>query len=351
MDNSKHSWSTIMQASDERQKSVRAPMLAVVVAGLHVVAVGAFLFIQGCGTPRQDVVEAPPPPVMPPSQGATAPASVALPKPAFQPPAVEKAPASLEAAASQTYTVQSGDSLSKIAAKVGVTAREIAELNNIKDANKIKLGQKLVLPSYAQPVPASASKPAAKPVAAKKAPVKESSAPAVAGSGVYEVRSGDSLSKVAVKNGTTVKALREVNNLKSDMIRVGQKLKLPASANKAAAPASTPAPEAPAAAVAPAPVASAEAVDAPAAINPVVAPAAEVAPAPAVDVVTPVAPVTDGSLAPVEVPFEYTIKPGDTLEDVAKTFGVTSQQILDSNGITAAEVATGKKIKIPMPAP
>ena len=52
-----------MQASDERQKSVRAPMLAVVVAGLHVIAVGAFLFIQGCGTPKQDVVESPPPPV------------------------------------------------------------------------------------------------------------------------------------------------------------------------------------------------------------------------------------------------------------------------------------------------
>jgi murein DD-endopeptidase MepM/ murein hydrolase activator NlpD len=48
--------------------------------------------------------------------------------------------------------------LSKIASKVGVTAREIAELNGIKDPNKIKLGQKLVLPSYAQAVPASASK-------------------------------------------------------------------------------------------------------------------------------------------------------------------------------------------------
>lgn len=334
-----------MQASDDRRKSVRAPVLAVVVAGLHVVAVGSFLFIQGCGTPKQASVEPPPPPVMPPRQEVMAPNAVPMPKPSFQPPAVEKAPASLEAAASPSYVVQSGDSLSKIAAKVGVTSREIAELNNIKDANKIRVGQKLVLPSYAQAVPQSAAKPAAAP--AKKAAAKAPSAPAVAGDGVYVVRSGDSLSKVAVKNGTTVKALREVNGLKSDLIRIGQKLKLPAGAGeKKAAPAPAPAPEiaptaAPAPETAPAPTAAPE------------APAPVVTPASATvteQVVSPASTSVD-ALAPVEVPFEYTIKPNDTLEDVAKTFGVTSQQILDANGLTAADITTGKKIKIPMPSP
>lgn len=335
-----------MQASDDRRKSVRAPLLAAVVAGLHVVAVGSFLFIQGCGTPRPASVEPPPPPVMPPRQDVLPPTP--MPKPSFQPPAVEKAPASLEAAASPSYVVQSGDSLSKIAAKVGVTSREIAELNQIKDANKIRVGQKLVLPSYAQAVPQAAVKPAAGP--AKKPAAKAPSAPAVAGDGVYVVRSGDSLSKIAVKNGTTVKALREVNQLKSDMIRIGQKLKLPAgAAEKKAPPAPAPAPEA-------APEAA-----------PVAAPAPEVTPAPAApetpaDVMTPAsatvsAPVVSpastsvDALAPVEVPFEYVIKPSDTLEDVAKTFGVTSQQILDANGLTAADIATGKKIRIPMPGP
>lgn len=347
MDNSKHSWSTIMQASDERRKNVRAPMWAAVVVGLHVVAVGSFLFIQGCGTRKQAVIEPPPPPVMPPRQDAALPGPVTLPNPSFQPPAVEKAPASLEASASQTYVVQSGDSLSKIAAKAGVTAREIAELNNIKDANKIRLGQKLVLPSYAQPVPSSAKAPVAKP-AAKKAPA-ASSAPAVAGSGEYVVRSGDSLSKVAVKNGTTVKALREVNNLKSDMIRIGQKLKLPAGASVAApvqktvaAPAPAPV-SAPVAAPVAAPVEAIPAVDSPSAITPV-----ETTSAPVVPVVA--APPAE-ALSGVEMPFEYTVKPGDTLEEVAKTFGVTSQQILDANGIAADGVATGKKIKIPMPTP
>ena len=120
-----------MQASDDRRNSVRAPMWAAVVAGLHVVAVGSFFFIQGCGTPKQAVVEPPPPPVMPPRQDVMAPGPLSLPSPAFQ-PAAEKAPASLEAAATASYTVQNGDSLSKIAAKVGVTSREIAELNTSK---------------------------------------------------------------------------------------------------------------------------------------------------------------------------------------------------------------------------
>lgn len=321
-------------------------MWAALVAGLHVVAVGSFFFIQGCGTPKQAVVEPPPPPVMPPRQDVMAPGPLSLPSPAFQ-PAAEKAPASLEAAATASYTVQNGDSLSKIAAKVGVTSREIAELNNIKDANKIRVGQKLVLPSYAQSVPASANKPAAAPV---KKPAPKASAPAVAGGGEYVVRSGDSLSKIAVKNGTTVKALREVNNLKSDMIRINQKLKLPAGAAKKAdaapaAPAPVPVPEV----AAPAPVVEAPVVaPAPEAVAAAVAP-----PAPAAVTEAAIAPAatTVDALSPVEMPFQYTMKPNDTLEEVAKTFGLTSQQILDANGLTAADVSVGKKITIPTPGP
>ena len=59
MASNKESWSTIMQASVERKRSVRTPLLVAVVAGLHVVAVGAFLVMQGCGT-KQPMVEPPP---------------------------------------------------------------------------------------------------------------------------------------------------------------------------------------------------------------------------------------------------------------------------------------------------
>lgn len=47
---------------------------------------------------------------------------------------------------SKTYTVQTGDTLSFIAVKFAVTVAAIASLNNIKDINKLKVGQVLQIP-------------------------------------------------------------------------------------------------------------------------------------------------------------------------------------------------------------
>jgi LysM repeat protein len=41
---------------------------------------------------------------------------------------------------------------------------------------------------------------------------------------VYVVRKGDTLSKIADRNHTTVAALKRVNRLKGDILSVGQKL-------------------------------------------------------------------------------------------------------------------------------
>ncbi len=71
---------------------------------------------------------------------------------------------------------------------------------------------------------------------------------ATGGGETYVVKSGDTLTKIAKANGTTVKAIESENNLTTTKIKVGQKLKIPAAAASAA-----PAPvEAPAPAVAPA---------------------------------------------------------------------------------------------------
>lgn len=326
-----------MQASVERKSSVRAPLLVAVVAGLHVVAVGAFLVIQGCGT-KQPMVEPPPAPVLPPSQQVSGP--TAMPKAVFQPPvAVEAAPTSLEGAGGQTYTVASGDSLSRIASRHGVSAREIVELNKIKDPNKLRVGQKLLMPSYATPqAPSAAPKAAHKPEA--KAKAKPAAKAAVAGAGEYIVVSGDSLSRIASRQGTTVKALREANSLKSDMIRVGQKLVLPGAAKAKAEP-SAAAPSASAPAAAPAP--------APEAVPPAPAGGSSEAPAP----VAPPAPVVSADpLASPDMPFEYTVGPGETLDDVARKFAVLKQEVMDFNGITdPASVVSGQKLKIPTATP
>jgi len=51
--------------------------------------------------------------------------------------------------------------------------------------------------------------------------------PAVGPHKEYVVQSGDTLSLVAEAFGTTVKQIREMNGLKNDNLRVGQKLKVP----------------------------------------------------------------------------------------------------------------------------
>jgi LysM repeat protein len=50
------------------------------------------------------------------------------------------------------------------------------------------------------------------------------------GEGTYTVKSGDSLMKIAKAHGTTVKAIESENNLTTTKIKVGQKLKIPAKA-------------------------------------------------------------------------------------------------------------------------
>ena len=43
----------------------------------------------------------------------------------------------------------------------------------------------------------------------------------------YVVKSGDTLSHIAQRNGTTVSKIKRLNQLKSDLIKIGQKLELP----------------------------------------------------------------------------------------------------------------------------
>lgn len=51
--------------------------------------------------------------------------------------------------------------------------------------------------------------------------------PSAVEKGLYRVKSGDSLERIAKEHGTTAQLIKELNQLKSDTIYAGQQLKLP----------------------------------------------------------------------------------------------------------------------------
>lgn len=158
------------------------------------------------------------------------------------PPEQESAAPAAQPAAAPTgnvYVVQNGDILGRIAIKYGTSVKAIMDANGIKDAKKLRVGQKLT-------IPAATAKPAATNAKAPAAP-KAKELPAKAGYTTYLVQSGDILGRIANKNGTTVKALMEANDLSDPTkLRAGKYIYIPAAgANKVEAPAPEAKPAAP----------------------------------------------------------------------------------------------------------
>ncbi len=94
-----------------------------------------------------------------------------------------------------TYVVEKGDSLYKIAQKYNTTVDALIKLNNLNNTN-LSIGQVLKVPTSSS------------------------------SNDIYIVQSGDSLYKIAQKYNTTVDALIKLNNLPTTLLSIGQKLKL-----------------------------------------------------------------------------------------------------------------------------
>ena len=108
------------------------------------------------------------------------------------------------ASAHEKYEVRSGDSLSVIAQRHGVSVKQLAAENGISDLHLIRVGQVLRIPGT--------------------------------GTTVYEVQSGDTLSQIAVSAGVSTKQIADLNGLSNaNRIKVGQKLKLPSGTSTVAA--------------------------------------------------------------------------------------------------------------------
>lgn len=97
------------------------------------------------------------------------------------------------------YTVKSGDTLSGIASRYGTTYQHLAQINGISNPNLIYVGQKIKIDGSA--------------------PVDQSE--------YYEVQSGDTLSGIAERYGTSYQHLARINGIVNpNLIYVGQKIKV-----------------------------------------------------------------------------------------------------------------------------
>lgn len=82
-----------------------------------------------------------------PAAPPAAPEAQAAPAPKADKPAAEKPKAAKKAEDYRTYTVKSGDTLSEIGARFGVSYQKIAKLNNIENPDLIYPGQKFKIPN------------------------------------------------------------------------------------------------------------------------------------------------------------------------------------------------------------
>ncbi|PLT35777.1 LysM peptidoglycan-binding domain-containing protein [Bacillus sp. V5-8f] len=185
-------------------------------------------------------------------------------------------------AMASTYTVKSGDSLSKIAHAHNTSIAKLKELNQLS-SDVIHINQKLK-------VSESTSTPTPKTVTLQKTSTVS-----------YSVKSGDTLIKIANHHGITLAELQDWNQLSGHLIYPGQKLVVSKSTNTTA----------------------------------IALP--ENDPLKTVEKATPKVPLSDTS---------YTVKKGDYLSLIASKYGVSVNDIKSANNLTSNTIYVGQKLKI-----
>jgi LysM repeat protein len=179
---------------------------------------------------------------------------------------VDPVPAQPPVSSSGTYTVRPGDSLKAIAIRHGTSTANLAALNGIRDANKLIVGQRLILPggkSSSRTVSSSKPKSTPKPIAPasddtvpmpgvglpdgmppppsvplpsttvstqpKPAATSSSSSDSHRGVLAYRLDATDSIDSIAAQFSTTPARIREINHLQpTTKLNAGDEIMVPA---------------------------------------------------------------------------------------------------------------------------
>jgi len=113
-------------------------------------------------------------------------------------------------------TVEAGDSLWSLSERYGVSVDALGEANGISPDAALAIGDELSVPGvYADAVPSDRGGGAEPSIT---------------------VESGESLSEIALRHGTSVDALKELNGLEDDLLNAGETLLLPPASAYGATP-------------------------------------------------------------------------------------------------------------------
>lgn len=224
---------------------------------------------------------------------------------------------------SDHYTVKKGDTAGGIAARAGVSTKQLMAMNNIKDPRRLKVGQRLVL-SGQGPAKTTESSGDARQASRQSG-------------GTHTVRSGETVGGIAGRYGMGAKELMALNNIKNPRsLKAGAKLKV--NSRSAAAE--------PKAEVA-APIAVPEAVIGPVSDSEMTA-AAGIDEAAAPSEVQ--AQKIQGSAATAvakSAPATHRLKAGETLGHVAERYGVSTKNLMAWNNIRdPRKVRAGRNLVI-----
>ncbi len=197
---------------------MKTALLVSMVVGAHVVIIGGIMLTQGCGvSPRAQLDPGMPgEPIMPPLSTAVTTVETVEVAPPVNVVVAPKPVIDLPEETS-TYVVGKGESLSVIAREHGVRVADIVALNSIKNPNKVRAGQKLLLPGKDT---AGIKKKVSVKSKKKMVAIPE-------GATSYIVKKGDSLSVIAYKARVNISDLKAANGISGNKIFINQKLIIP----------------------------------------------------------------------------------------------------------------------------
>ena len=189
------------------------------------------------------------------------------------------------------YTVKSGETISEIADRYGISTNRLLELNGIRDPKGLQVGSRLTVPNAG---PAQAARPASGGGTAS---------PASRGPANYTVKSGETISEIADRYGISSERLLALNGIRDPKgLQVGSRITVPTAG-------------------------------------------------PAKPAKPPVLPAITSAQGKA---LSHTVRPGDTLSDIANTYGVPVERIASLNGLKDPDNLvpdTQLKLRNPPPAP